>query len=920
MKSPLALALIALAALALPSSVVAAQPRELVGALHEHSGYSDGWPGSRPMDYYLSARDRNDLHFLGSGEHETNLAVPFVANEECVTNPGPCAIADPVNPMDSFRKWPAMQEQAQAATDPSKDFTGFRGFEWSSDRQGHIDVYFSREYTQSTIDGSAVTVDAFYEWLVRPSTLGGGSDGLATFNHPGDKSLCGLTDGCGPEDDPAFNWDDFRYVPEADPQMVGIEVFNGDRDYGSPPGHNAPPEGWYARALDRGWHVGAVGAEDKGHDRSDDWGAPAHAKTVLRAAENTPAGIKEAMRRRSFYAVQDNALRLAFTVDGAPMGARLRRRPGRELEIKAKRTAGAPVMLELVTSGGEVVESGQDELVLDRAAAADERWYFVRASRGEKNVGYSSPVWVEPAAAQGEWLAGDLHVHSCYSHDAYCPGTDEPIEYEPGDDPGHLQEELEDHASENGTDVYTYGVPVGERFREAALRGLDYSAISDHNDIRSVDDSGFGAAGVIGVPGYENSIEGHAQMLGATRIYDSSDRSAAAVNEMAGRLREDGGLFQANHPGYRIESAFTGCDTAPLHWRYGFDVRPDSIEVWNPTSPIVEAERYLDCWLDRGVRMPLTGGSDGHWASTQAIGSGNPTTWVLARERSREGILEALKEGRTSISDTAPANGGAPLLLEGDADGDGSYEVAVGDAVPPGTAMRVRSGSPTATGVVRIRANGNTLLEESLPAGGEVTFEAPAGPGWVRATLRAPVSESETAPGCEPSEASVSLCAYDQSMLGMTSPIYLIPRQAPDPGAGGTPNPAGRPGSGTPGAGYALPRARRLGRLHVRLTTARRRSRRVLRRHPVIGFRARCSRRCRVSAFVRSTGRRARRLGAKTTSLPASRTRRVRVRLGRRAVRAALRERPMRAVLLRVRFSDREGHSRVARRRISILR
>jgi len=522
-------------------------------------------------------------------------------------------------------------------------------------------------------------------------------------------------------------------------------------------------------------------------------------------------------------------------------------------------------------------------------------------------------------------------VHSCYSHDAYCPGTDEPIEYEPGDDPGHLQEELEDHVSENGEGVYTYDVTVGNRFQEAALRGLDYSAITDHNDIRSLDDPGFGTAGVIGLPGYENSIEGHAQMLGATRIYDMPDRSAGAVNGLAGRLRADGGVFQANHPGYRIESAFAGCETAPLSWRYGFDVRPDTIEVWNPTSAIVEAERYLDCWLDRGARIGLTGGSDGHWASTQAVGSGNPTTWVLARERSREGILAALREGRTSISDAPPANGGAPLLLEADADTDGAYEAAVGDAVPAGTPMRVRSGSPTATGVVRVRANGATLLEESLPAGGEVNFEAPATPGWVRATLRAPVSESETAPGCEPSEASISLCAYDQSMLGMTSPIYLAARgTAPDPEtegpaggeqSGGSQGGGPRGGQVTPGGGNAQsPGRRRAGRLLTRLITAGRRARRILRHHPAIGFSARCSRRCRVTASVHSTGTQRRKLGGRTTSLPARRTRRVRIRLNRGPLIAALSSPRMRALVLRVSITDAQGRTRIARRLISVRR
>lgn len=399
-------AVVALFALSAPAPAAAAEPRELVGALHEHSGYSDGWPGSRPADYYASARDRNDLHFLGSSEHETNLAVPFVLNEECAENPSICLIADPVNPADSFRKWPAIAEQAAAATDPAKDFTGFRGFEWSSDRSGHINVYFSAEYTQSTVDGSAATVDAFYDWLVRPAMLGGGSDGLATFNHPGDKSACGQLGACAPEDDPAFNWDDFRYVPQVDPQMVGIEVFNGNRDYGSAPGHNAPPEGWYARALDRGWHVGAIGAEDKGHDRPDNWGAAEHAKTVIFAEENTTVSIREAMRRRSFYAVQDNALRLRFSIDGEPMGSRLARVDGRALDIRAEATGSAPVTLELLTSGGKVVASGEDRLSVTRPAGSAERWYFVRARRDGKSVGYSSPVWIEPAAVSGVPAAG----------------------------------------------------------------------------------------------------------------------------------------------------------------------------------------------------------------------------------------------------------------------------------------------------------------------------------------------------------------------------------------------------------------------------------------------------------------------------------------------------------------------------------
>src|SRR3954453_5853347 len=116
-----------------------------------------------------------------------------------------------------------------------------------------------------------------------------------------------------------------------------------------------------------------------------------------------------------------------------------------------------------------------------------------------------------PAASAAEWLAGDLHVHTCYSHDVWCG---------PDDDNTDAQ------------DFYTFGHSVADDFLLASLRGLDYLAITDHNDIRSQTDPGFGAQGVIPLPGYENSLDGHAQMLGARRIYDSGDHSTAAVTTM----------------------------------------------------------------------------------------------------------------------------------------------------------------------------------------------------------------------------------------------------------------------------------------------------------------------------------------------------------------------------------------------------
>lgn len=733
-----------------PAAVSAAEPAELVGALHEHSGYSDGWPGSRPSTYFASGRSFG-LDFMGSGEHSDSLDLPGVLNEACLDPlvAPDCALADKEEPENSFRKWDATLEQARAAS--SDTFTAFRGFEWSSNRYGHVNVYLSERYTRANTDGGLVTLDSFWSWFTRPPALGGGGDGVAVFNHPGAKKLA--------EDDPAFNWNDFAYVPEADERMVGIEVFNDRRDYGSAGPY---PEGAYVRALDRGWHVGAVGAEDLGHDRADDWGGPDRAKTVILAYGRSEQALRAALLARRFYATRRTDVRLRYTVDGRPMGSRLAPVAGRRLDVRA--TVNDPdATLELVTSGGRVVASRVGKLSVRVRAAPSERYYFVRARAAGEMIAYSSPVWVRArpkrGPAGGEWLAGDLHVHTCYSHDAYCP---------PDDD------------NTGPDDFYALSLSPGGRFLEAAQRGLDFLAITDHNDVRSASDPDFGSFGVIGLPGYENSLRGHAQMLGATRVYGNGDASASAVSELAEALRADGGAVQANHPAYRLEQPFDSCqDTAVLDWSYGYEVRPDVIEAWNPTSSTQAAERYLECWLERGARVGLTGGSDSHWLATAAAqGVGSPTTWVLARERSRAAILEAIRAGRTTVSRAPPGQGGGPLLLEADRDGDGVYESTSGDTVPPGTPMRVVVVDGVRVGaVVRVRANGATVLEQPLPPDGELEFTAPAERGWVRAALLLPDTDADAAAdapsGCEPNGAAISTCAYDRLVAGLTSPIYL---------------------------------------------------------------------------------------------------------------------------------------------------
>ncbi|HEV2755095.1 MAG TPA: CehA/McbA family metallohydrolase [Actinomycetota bacterium] len=367
-----------------------------------------------------------------------------------------------------------------------------------------------------------------------------------------------------------------------------------------------------------------------------------------------------------------------------------------------------------------------------------------------------------PAASAGcIWLAGDLHVHTTFSHDSYGG---------PADDNTAPDE------------AYTLGHPVTGQFTVAAARGLDFLAITDHNDVRSQADRGFGSGGVLGIPGYEASYRGHAQMLGARRVYEGPDATAADVQTLAGALRADGGVFQINHPA-------EGSTDFPhdRDWSYGDAVIPDTVEVWNisrlwqPPLPSGssndDAIRFWEGLLDAGHRVGATGGSDNHYLATTPVqGVGQPTTWVCAPEASVAGVLEGLRAGHTFISHQPPAHGGPRLFLEGDADGDGVFEAIAGDEVPPGSAVRVRvEGAPGS--FLDVTGTGGRSIAEAVPVTGpDFVYETTpdAGVTWVRAEIYEPDAGAERSAACDGLFGGESTyCRNDLATLAMTSALFL---------------------------------------------------------------------------------------------------------------------------------------------------
>ena len=229
--------------------------------------------------------------------------------------------------------WQQVRALADAANDDG-DFVAMRGFEWTTGTIGHVNVWFSERWVDAfttlglqSVRGLPVlagevldpalqealapafdslpenaTMDLFYEWLRSDPTrpiLGGGSDGLAGFNHPNEFG----------------NFNDFRFSPEVAARIVSCEALNGHGDYlfrgwgeGQPSPLNA--------CLNAGWRVGMLGVSDEhGADRD-----PRKARAGMWVTSLTRAGVREALEARRFFATFEPGFRLDAAAAGVQMG------------------------------------------------------------------------------------------------------------------------------------------------------------------------------------------------------------------------------------------------------------------------------------------------------------------------------------------------------------------------------------------------------------------------------------------------------------------------------------------------------------------------------------------------------------------------------------------------------------------------
>ena len=384
-------------------------PRQwMVGAVHEHSGYSDGDIRSVPRDYFEAARDGTNgmvLDFLFSSEHSDNASITPTTNAECLTG-GPDAFVTCGHFTDNsfYWKWPATLKQATESS-VTGGFTGIRGFEWTNDVYNHMNVFFSTNFRNVKVDGSYLSMQRMWEWLQTPVAEGGGADGLVTFNHPGSNPKLSPFDGGFPHTEVLAstgiaNWNELEYIPEVDARVVGMEI-NGGEDIA-----------YYVQALQNGWHIGAVAAEDH-HGTS--WASPSMHKTLILTGGRTPQDYYWAFSQRRTVAVHNDLLAggvaptIDFTADGGAhvLGSRVDAEPGSTHTLSVS-TAGLPTDARVALIGSEAGQTAPIPVPADGSVEVttdgDDWWFAVVCVGGDASVpcgsdtNYSmvtAPIWFE---------------------------------------------------------------------------------------------------------------------------------------------------------------------------------------------------------------------------------------------------------------------------------------------------------------------------------------------------------------------------------------------------------------------------------------------------------------------------------------------------------------------------------------------
>jgi hypothetical protein len=313
-----------------------------------------------------------------------------------------------------------------------------------------------------------------------------------------------------------------------------------------------------------------------------------------------------------------------------------------------------------------------------------------------------SPPAPQPVSSTGpKWYAGGLHLHTVHSDGS---------------------------------------VTAAELARRARAAGLDFVAITDHNNTTHQVEV-FDPGPPLRIVGEEvTTPAGHANVWGlgpGDWIDFRALPGDGAIERIVRSAVDHGAIFSINHP----TVSCAGCS-----WEHTIPDGVAGIEIWNRAlGPQDDAIAIWDRLLRQGRRITGIGSSDWHGPPARIASA---SVRVFARELSVAAILEGLRAGRVVVvrdTDTATA------VLTAAA---GGRTAAIGDtlSVRAGQTVSFELAAPGLPGGrAELRWNGEPAGTAAIGADGRARFSLPGAAGYARAHV----------------------FAADGSALAVTNPIYL---------------------------------------------------------------------------------------------------------------------------------------------------
>lgn len=384
------------------------------GDPHGHSGFSEcywrdtDFPSIDPLEYYANAMNYGKLDFATLTDHDLNLS-----NEE----------------------WKAIVDATNESNVNGK-FVTILGYEWTSAKYGHQNIYFSGGSGQlikcrhgAPDDGELPKMALWAasqpaDWMV-PTTLwkyleGKAGEIITVPHHVGVSQM-------------PYDWNyhstAFQPVTEITSLWGNFESPDTDIDHGI---SDVLPDRYVRDALNRGYRLGFIGGGDShdGHPGERTFGnrrkknfvegqnvgsnpigrraadyistdtANTRGLTAVIAPELSREAIFGAIAERRCYATTGARIIVDFTVNGRVMGSELLvgNKDIADISIKVK-GEGPLARVELVKNNG-VAARWSPKSSSFAADIADKpgpgvTWYYIRVLQKDGHRAWSSPVWFE---------------------------------------------------------------------------------------------------------------------------------------------------------------------------------------------------------------------------------------------------------------------------------------------------------------------------------------------------------------------------------------------------------------------------------------------------------------------------------------------------------------------------------------------